>query len=205
MLKTIKKNYNKFFTTSIITSIVFLALGIFLFLKPETTISTISYIIGIIILLLGAFSISKYYTNKNKSNIDFSLIYGILSIIVGIIIILNPTAIATIITFVLGFWIVINSIIKIQYSLDLKNHDNKAWLITLIIGLLTLIWGLVLVFNPFGGALDITKLIGLFIIIYSILDIVECFILNKNIKDITKDIKKEFKKVTKKAKKIIEE
>lgn len=201
MLNSIKKYYNKFFTTSIITSIVFIALGMFLFLKPETTISTISYIIGIVILLLGAFSVVKHFSDKEQNSFDFSLVYGILSIIVGIVIIVNPTALAKIITFVLGFWIVINSIIKIQYSLDLKKYNNNAWIPTLVIGLLTLIWGLILVFNPFGGALDITKLIGLFIIIYSILDIVECVILNKNIKD----IKKEVKKIEKKAKKIIEE
>lgn len=195
MLESMKKNFNKFFTTSIITSVVFIALGMFLFFKPETTIATISYTLGIIILLLGAFSFAKYFQRDKEVGIDFSLIYGILSIIFGIIIILNPNALATIIPFVLGFWVIVNSIIKIQYSLDLKKYENNAWIPTLIIGLLTLVWGLILVFNPFAGALVITKVIGLFLIIYSILDIVECAILHKNIKDITKNIKKEVKKI----------
>lgn len=200
MIKQLKKDFNKIFTTSILTSVVFIALGIFLLTKPDTTIKIISYTIGIIIILLGAISFGKYFSGK-KDGIDFSVIYGVLSMVMGLIIILNPTALATLIPFVLGFWMIINSIIKIQYSLDLKNYDNNAWIPTLVIALLTLVWGLILVFNPFGGAMAITQMIGIFIIIYSILDIVESSILHKNIKDMGKNIKKEIKH----AKKIIEE
>ncbi len=202
MMKQLKKDFNKMFTTSILTSIIFIAFGIFLLLRPDTTIRIISYTIGIILILLGAFSLGKYYSdNKEKKSIDFNLIYGILSIIVGLVMILNPTALATLIPFVLGFWIVINGVIKIQYALELKKNKNDAWVATIVIALLILIWGLILVFNPFSGAIAITQLIGIFIIIYSILDIVESTLIRKNLKDMGKTIKKEIKK----AKKIIEE
>ncbi len=200
MFKQLKKDFNKIFTTSILTSVVFAFLGIFLLAKPDTTIRIISYTLGILIILLGAVSFGKYFSDKKRS-LDFNLIYGVLSMIMGLVIILNPNALATIIPFVLGFWMVINGIIKIQYSLDLKKYDNNAWTPTLVIALLILIWGLILVFNPFGGAIAITQLIGIFIIVYSILDIVESTILHRNIKEASKSIKKEIKK----AKKIIEE
>jgi len=187
MFKEIEKGFSKVFVSSILSSVIFVALGIFLFTKPETTISTISYVLGIIIILLGSFAFGKYFQSREEgSKFNFSLIYGVLSFIIGLILILNPTALATLIPFVIGFWMVINSTVKIQYSLNLKQYENKAWIPTFVIGLLTLICGLVMIFNPFEGALLITKMIGLFIIIYSILDIVEAFLLNKNIKNITK-------------------
>ncbi len=200
MFKKIKKDFNRIFTTSILTSIIFIAFGVFLLSRPDTTLKIISYTLGIVIILLGSISFGKFFSSK-REHMDFNLIYGILSIIMGLIIILNPTALATLIPFVLGFWILINSIIKIQYSLDLKKYDNRAWIPTFTIGLLTLVWGLILIFNPFAGAMAITQMIGIFIIVYSILDIVESFILHKNIKDISKSIKKEVKHV----KKIIDE
>jgi len=200
MFKELKKDFNKVFTTSIFTSVVFIALGVFLLVRPDTIIRIISNIIGIIILLLGAFSLGKYFSIKEKK-VDYNLIYGTICMIIGLVIILNPNALATLIPFVLGFWIIINSIVKIQYSLDLKAHNNKAYVPTLVIGLLTLVWGLILIFNPFGGAVAVTQLIGIFIIVYSILDMTDSVILHKNVKDISKSVKKSIKR----AKKVIEE
>ena len=187
--KELKKNFNKIFLTSIITSILFIAFGIFLLIKPDTTLKIISYTIGIIMLLLGAFSFSKYISEKEKS-INFNLIYAVICIVMGLVLILNPTALATIIPFILGFWIIINSVIKMQYALELRNNENSAWVLTLVISLLILIWGLVFVFNPFAGAMAITQMIGIFIIIYSVLDLVDSVIIHKNVKDICKTIKK---------------
>lgn len=198
--KELKKNFNKIFLTSIITSILFIAFGIFLLIKPDTTLKIISYTIGIIMLLLGAFSFSKYISEKEKS-INFNLIYAVICIVMGLVLILNPTALATIIPFILGFWIIINSVIKMQYALELRNNENSAWVLTLVISLLILIWGLVFVFNPFAGAMAITQMIGIFIIIYSVLDLVDSVIIHKNVKDICKTIKKEIKT----TKKIIDE
>lgn len=187
MFKEIEKGFSKIFITSILSSVIFIALGVFLFSKPETTISTISYILGIIIILLGSFAFGKYFQTRQDGNkFSFSLIYGVLSMVIGLILILNPTALATLIPFVIGFWMIINSTVKIQYSLNLKQYESKAWIPTFIIGLLNLICGLVMIFNPFEGAVLITKMIGLFIIIYSILDITEAFLLNKNINKVVK-------------------
>ena len=52
-----KKNFG----LSLITSIVFVILGLFLFIKPNATITTISYIIGGILLILGIISIIRYF------------------------------------------------------------------------------------------------------------------------------------------------
>ena len=189
MFKKIEKAFSKVFISSILSSVIFVALGIFLFTKPETTISTISYILGIIIILLGSFAFGKYFQSREDGfKFSFSLLYGVLSFVIGLILIINPTALATLIPFVIGFWMITNSTVKIQYSLNLRQYENKAWIPTFIIGLLTLICGLVMIFNPFEGALVITKMIGLFIIVYSVLDIIEAILININIKKLTNTI-----------------
>lgn len=176
------KIFDRVIKTSILSSLVFLLLGILLFVKPETTLTSISYIIGIMLIILGFISLIKYLTSEFKQSLTVELIYGIVSMIVGVLLILNPTTIASIIPFILGIWIVINSAIKIQYSVTLKNYDSNNWVYTLTVAILMFICGLVLILNPFEGAVIITKTIGIFIIIYSILDLSECFLFKKNIK-----------------------
>lgn len=177
-----KNNFKRIFGISMTTSSLFIILGILLFLKPVTTISIISYIIGGIIFITGLVSLIRYFKDKEeKDYFNFEFVYGVLSIIVALVIICNPTAIATIIPIVLGGWMIINSIIKIQLSLNLKSYKNDKWLPTFIIATITLIWGALLIINPLKGALVITQVIGLFIIVYAVLDIVESNLIRKNI------------------------
>jgi uncharacterized membrane protein HdeD (DUF308 family) len=167
----------------IIYSLFLLIVGLFLFIRPEVTIVTISYVIGISLIILGFSSFTRYLISKdNKSNV-VDCVYGVISMIVGVCIILYPSVIVSIVPFILGVVFIINSSIKLRYSLILKEYSNSRWLYSFIISLITLICGIVLAINPFKGAIVITKLIGLFIIIYSSLDLINSLILKANMAD----------------------
>ena len=87
---------------------------------------------------------------------------------------------------ILGIWIIVNSVTKFQYSLLLKKLNKSDFKYTLIISLLTFIWGLILLINPLKTVLRVTQIIGIFIIIYAVLDIIDNFILNRNKEDLNK-------------------
>ena len=188
------ESFKRLFRMSIFTSIFFIALGLFLVIKPDTTITAISYIIGGIIMVTGITFLIKYFSNREQY-VLFSgdLIFGVLSIVIGLVLILNPTALAKVIPFIIGVWILISSVTKIEYSMQLKSIDNRAWVYTMIIAIITFIWGLLLIFDPFGGAMAITQIIGIFILVYAILDFIEIFIIRKNLKDIKKEVKEAIK------------
>lgn len=185
------ESFKKMFRMSILTSIFFIIIGLFLFFKPETTITTISYILGAIITLTGIIFLIKYFSNKEQfAAFSGDLVYGIMNTILGIALILNPTALAKVIPFILGIWIIISSITKLQYSFQLKVYQNKAWIPTMIIASITFIWGLLLLFDPFKGAMVITQIIGMFILVYAILDFIDVLIIRQNLKTFKKEIKK---------------
>ncbi|MEE0699793.1 MAG: DUF308 domain-containing protein [Bacilli bacterium] len=180
-----EKKINKMCNTSLIISMAFIVVGLFLFIKPDTTISVISYVIGGALLVSGIFSVYKYFTAEGIGSIfNFDLVYGVLLVIAGMFLVIKPTALATLFPIILGIWIIINSVTKFQYALVLKRVKNDDWVYTALVSLLTLIWGVVLLWNPFASALAITQIIGIFIIVYAVLDIIDNFIIRKNIKDI---------------------
>ena len=102
-----------------------------------------------------------------------SVVYKIAdaSVVLGVVIIKNPHAIASIIPFIVGIIIIINSAAKLQYSIEMKNNENSLWKTTMIISLITTICGIILIFNPFSGAVLITRVVGILILIYAVLDI----------------------------------
>lgn len=171
-----KEMLRKVFTLSIFSSIIFIVIGLLLFFKSAQVLDAISYVIGGLILVFAIFGIARF-SKSEKKGLNFDLVYAILSLVAGLIIIFNPRGLIKIIPIILGIWIVINSAIKIQYSFYIKSETSNKWKATLVMSLITLICGIVLLFNPFEAAETAAKIIGLFIIIYAVIDLVESFML----------------------------
>lgn len=178
------KAIKRLFGINMISSIIFLILGLLLVFKTEGTINLISSIIGCILLINGGFSTIKYFKeNDNKVNI----IYGIVAILAGFILILNPTTIVSILPFVLGIYFTVSGIIKLKYALDIKNYQRRTPVFMVIVSILMMVCGVLFIINPFEGAVAITKIIGIYLIIYSVLDIINSITLRKDMDIIIKN------------------
>lgn len=173
----------KFLKSSLISSITLLIISLFLFFETEATIITISYIIGSILIAIGTITIIKYINNlKSGIRNELDIVYGVGMGILGIIVISNPKGLASIIPFILGIIMIITSATKLQISLDIMRKNEGKMTTSAILLLMTCICGVVLIFNPFSGAKLLAKIIGIIILIYSILDIVSTFKIQKIIK-----------------------
>ena len=182
----------KFFRSSILTSAILMVLGVLLIFRSEFTIMTIAYIIGAILISIGALAIVKFVKNiKDSKKNELDVIYGLGTIILGVLVIKNHQTIASIIPFVIGIAIIISSTTKLQYALELKEKNNSQWKITMIMSIISVACGLVLIFNPFKGAVLITRIVGVFIVIYGILDIISTITIKKNVATIQKAIEGE--------------
>ena len=191
-MKSFKKAMNAMFRMSLFTSIAFLALGVFVILKPDTSLEIIANIIGTFIIVAGLGGIFGYFKNRQAGS-KFSLSYGIISLIAGSVLILNPQGVIKILPFILGIFFCIGGAVKLQYAFDLKHYKASKWYGTLIIALITIICGILFVVNPFEGAKTIMRAIGIVITIYSILDIINYCVIRqevKNIEDIFDEVHK---------------
>lgn len=178
-----EKIMKDFFKSSVITSIILFILGILLVFQSETTILTISYIIGGILVAVGALALIRFIKNSKNptAHNELDIIYGIVTIIFGIIIIKNYAALASIIPIIIGIGIIMSSATKLNYAFQLKANKNSLWKTTMAISIISTICGIVLLFNPFKAALGIMKIVGAFIIIYAILDIVSTFAIKSSV------------------------
>lgn len=177
--------------TSIIFSIIFILIGAFLLARPEDAIHLVSYALGIILLVWGVISVVQFFSNKeSQSYLEFGFIVGVFVLIFGIIILIKPDTIASIIPLLLGIWMLINGVTKLSYSLTLNKNRNAAS--SIIISLIIVILGILLIFNPFAGAKKIVQILGIIIIIYSVLDLLECLaiktVIKKELKTKTEEI-----------------
>lgn len=178
---------NKIFKSSILGAISLVVLGILLIFESEATIVTISYAIGGILVAIGVLALLKFYKEVKDNDDDdtgMDLVYGIISIVLGIVVISNPKAVASIIPIVMGLIIILNSGTKLQYSIELKRNNNNLWKSTMILSLISTLCGVLLIFNPFKGAAFLTKLIGFLILLYAVLDIISTITIKSTVKKI---------------------
>lgn len=164
---------------SIVESIIFAILGIILACKPSGVMAIICYILGAIFIAIGVIKILNYVQTKGKSSLfDYELLYGIMSVIIGIVIIVHGDILSTIFGIIVGVWIVYSSIIRGFAALKLRQLQSNIWIYSLVIAAIMLLCGLYVIFDV--GALVTT--IGIIMIIYAVMDIIENIIFIKNIK-----------------------
>ena len=79
----------------------------------------------------------------------------------------------------IGIWIIYSGFTRLTLSFKLKNINEKIWAFVLLLSVLMIIGGIYVTFYP--GALVIT--VGIILLVYAIMDLIESFIFMRNIKD----------------------
>ena len=141
---------------------------------------------GIVLIITGIYNIIKFITNTNNRFFIIEIVCGILTIIAGILTMLNPFSLANMATIGIGIWLIISAAIKIATAIQLKRFKEETWFLTLIIAILSLIIGFLIIINPFESYIVLATYIGIMVCMYSAIDIVQQLLLKKRMKEIIK-------------------
>lgn len=174
--------FKKMLLPSIISSIVFLLLGVIMFIYPELTLEVISKTIGFTIIGIGIVGVFQYLRNREESSFKFNLIYVLTTVILGGLALYRYDIVSSIIPVVLGIWICFDSFIKLRMAIGIKNMGIKNYKYPLIMSIVSLLLGIFLVLNPFLTATFIVRLVAVSIIIYSVIDILQDYTISKYLK-----------------------
>jgi len=168
----ISEYIKRFEKRTIISSIIMILVSILLIAKPETMLNTVVTVFGIGMLLDGIFSIVLYIaTDKEQKVYSNALAEGILGILISILILIKKDFVISIIPILVGIWIIIKSITKIQLSLNVKTVDEKSWI--LLSALITLVIGIIIIVNPFDTMVSVVMFAGILLLVTGVIDIVE--------------------------------
>ena len=162
---------------SLISSIIFMIFGIILFTNPGGILRFISYIMGSILIIIGILNILEYKKTLKNLNIELKskLFVSIFLIILGVIIIIFSSLIETTIRLILGAWIIYSGIIRLIDALNYKTNKISN-IVRIIISILLIICGFYVAMTHL-----FYETIGLFIILYSVLDIIGYIFYKKRI------------------------
>ena len=167
--------------TSVITSLIFGIIGLIMIYNPETTMKFISIILGIFFIVIGIVKVINYFIARGNSTLFTNdIAWGLIAIIIGLVTMVYSSTIENIFRIMIGVWIIYSGFTRFTLSFRIKSVNSKLWPLVLILAILMIIGGLYVTFYP--GALIVT--LGVIILVYAIMDLIEGFIFMKNMKDL---------------------
>ncbi len=200
MIETAKNCEKSMIATSIIT----LVLGLILIIEPLKSVQLITIGIAVVLMAIGLVQIYFYIrSNRVEKMTSLSLVLGVMLLAIGLYFMLNSTKLGELITGILGIFVCIKALFKIQYAFNLKGISSK-WKYNLIAGLLYLSFGIIIILNPLESLELFLRIVGGFLIAGSIAEFVETIMVLRTLDDV--DIRelpfmeKEFKEDSKKHK-----
>lgn len=170
-----RNNYDSYKKSELTKTLILGLVGLVLVLMPGTLNKILGIIVGVVLLVMGIAGIYQYL--QNKIGTSASLVSGIFYSILGSIILLYPGSVVRAIAIGIGISLTISGLVKVKWSFTLKGLDS-IWVGTLVIGILTTILGIVLIFSPFSGD-AITKITGAFLVVVAIFDLIDNYFLQK--------------------------
>src|SRR5574344_92230 len=186
MFNNALKKTDKLTNMSIISTFVFCIIGIILMVFPDSSLRFISYAVAVLFMAAGIFFILR--STNHKSLFDTTTV-GVCMLIPGIIIMLHPELLETIIPIFVGAWIIVNSIVRIRMALALRDIPNSNYIFSIVLSVLEFICVILLVVNPQTGLLSLTAFMGIMLLIYSISDLIDLVVIKAHVADIRKSFK----------------
>lgn len=147
---------------------IFVVLGICFIAWPQTSIITICYVIGAVILAWGVIKILNFIKNKQmiKSlSFQFNLVVGIFLAVSGLLLIINPDLLIPILPVLIGIIITADGLQKIKAGIDAKVMHHEKWWLIVMAALITIIFGISLILNPFAASNAMVILLGISLLI----------------------------------------
>ena len=187
-MKKLEQAMDKMFFNEMVGSVLFAILGVIIAVKSEMTNKVVGILIGIFFLLFGLYYIYTTFEKNKMKLFHYNYAFGILSIILGVFIMFNPFSILNFLNISLGVWFVLESIKKFVYFIYLKREKTPMNRVLLVSAILLMLLGIMLMFNPFT-TIVITRTVGIFIILYNVVNLNDLVLLRKRSKKILEILK----------------
>ena len=162
----------RYWWVPVVRGIAGIIFGVIAFAKPGVALAALIVLFGAWALVDGTFSVlGAVAGRKTDRDWEISLIGGILGIIVGILTFLAPGITALGLLIYIAAWAFMRGAIDIALAIKLRREIRGEWLLFLA-GLASIIFAVLLLWDPGPGALVLLWLIAAYAIAFGALGVI---------------------------------
>ena len=163
--------------------------GLLLLLFPGAPLLIANYVIATILSVVGLYFIVAYFQKTALEGLDgIQLASGLILITTGILLMIYPEFIGTLIPVLLGISLLAGGTAKLQMAVDLKRLDSKRWWIMLIGALVSITLGTLSLIDPTSSIQVFYRFVGISLLVEAVLDFCSMLYVNHHVKEYRKTI-----------------
>jgi uncharacterized membrane protein HdeD (DUF308 family) len=159
----------------LLRGIVGVIFGVIAFVSPGATVLALVFVWGAYALVDGAFALYMTFLAARQERRWWPyLLEGLAGIGAGVIAFVVPGITALALLYLIAAWAIVTGIVEIVAAIDLRKQIQNEWLLGLA-GALSIIFGLIVAFEPDAGALAVVWTVGAYALLFGITLIVLAF------------------------------
>ena len=149
--------------------------GIGAFVWPGATLAALVLLFGAYVLVDGVFALIAGISMRRQMNRWWLIaLEGVAGIILGVLTFRSPDVTALVLLTFIAVWSIITGVFAIATAVQLRKVIANEWLMILS-GVVSIIFGALLVVQPGPGALSIVWLLGAYALLFGILTLMLSF------------------------------
>jgi uncharacterized membrane protein HdeD (DUF308 family) len=155
--------------------IITLLAGVLVVIWPGRTIEVIAVLFGIQLIVAGIFRFVAAFAADEESGGTRVLLalLGVLSLIVGLYAVRNLQVTVAALALLLGIFWIVNGVVETFAALSHRGMPSRGW--TIFMGLLSIVAGIVVLVYPGISLLTLALVLGFWLLLYGIMEIVAAF------------------------------
>ncbi|MCL4299136.1 MAG: HdeD family acid-resistance protein [Anaerolineae bacterium] len=143
--------------------------GVVALVWPQATLMALVLLFGIYALADGVFAVVFGIASYERNDRWWvMLLEGVAGIIIGLLTFFWPDKTALVLLYFIAAWALVTGVLEIVAAIELRRFISNEWMMILS-GILSVVFGVLLVVFPSAGALSLVWLIGAYAIFFGIL------------------------------------
>jgi uncharacterized membrane protein HdeD (DUF308 family) len=130
--------------------------GIIVLAKPSDSLSTLAVVSGIFVLIDGLAAIVAAL-GRETENRGLVATLGVVSVVVGILLIRHPIAGVTFVALILGIWLIAAAVVRLVVAFEFDQHRLRELIVAVILAIV----GIAIVSSPHIGYATLALIVGL--------------------------------------------
>lgn len=160
----------------VVCSALLCVLGILLICWPTMSAKVLCVILGVVSLVYGIEKIIGYFSKDiYHLAFQFDLALGIFVGIIGVVLLIHPGSVMSLVAVIIGIFMLVEGVFKIQTSVDAQRFGLGKWWLILLGAVLSILLGICLIFDPFQGGAMLMTFVGISLLIDGIQNLFNAF------------------------------
>ncbi len=142
--------------------------GLLAFVWPGVTLITLVLLYGAYALADGVLALIAALTGGTPAPRWWLAVVGLLGIVAGLVTLMMPGITTLVLLYFIAWWAIAIGVMQIVGAIRLRKEIDNEWIL-IASGIVSVLFGLILILQPGAGALSLILVIGAFAIVHGII------------------------------------